>query len=200
MWLNLNINDTVRIKITQAGFKFLERQHKDLNSKYNTNTPYKAPNVDKDGHTEMPLWEVMQLFGDQMYNGNPDIPYETSIALKVNEAELKLKLEEYEYHVPKEPTAMYIRMDDRDFDALVNDNISSFNREYECIPYNEWNNYSTYTFDDISDKTDNRFTREYDYPKIESGDMQSVGARAILEYLCERGVISPGNYMITCSW
>lgn len=195
MWVDYNVNDMVRIKITKTGHDTLEKQHRDLCSQYGIKHKYPIPVVDTEGFTEMPLWTVMQRFGDQMFNGNPDVPFDTVIKFKVNELELKPEIDKRTHH-PKRK--QYITMDDQAFNDLVNKNIPAFNGDYEAVPCNEWNNDSSYSFNDIGIAPD--YMKTYDYPRIEAGYTTSPNARELLTYLCEKKVIEPGNYLITVSW
>lgn len=69
-----NLNYNVKIKITEAGHKHLEKYF----GKYGM--VYRKQKVDEYGFTEMQLWDVMQMFGEAIYLGcNP--PFETTMYL-----------------------------------------------------------------------------------------------------------------------
>ena len=75
--VRFNVNDNVRVKVTDAGRKAYRAYHDQLGlnpDDYNLK-------VGPDGWTEMQLWEVMQYFGHATYNGC-DVPFETEIELK----------------------------------------------------------------------------------------------------------------------
>lgn len=74
-----NVNDYVKIKLTDAGIAILKSRHDDILKPYVGE--FKTPQVDENGYTQMQMWEVMQVFGNYMYNGNPNIPFETNIAI-----------------------------------------------------------------------------------------------------------------------
>lgn len=83
-----NINDCVKIKLTETGIAILKNRHDSILKAYADNPEvlktlgeFKNPEVDENGYTEMQMWEVMNLFGNYMYNGNPDMPFETTIAI-----------------------------------------------------------------------------------------------------------------------
>jgi len=64
-----NMNDYVKVKITDFGFKILEEQHQDLLKRIPTyDTPFEEvrPRVDESGWTKMQLWMIMQKFGPYM--------------------------------------------------------------------------------------------------------------------------------------
>lgn len=69
--MKLNINDRVRVRLTEAGRKHL----KTLNDK----NPYKIRvKGDLYGWSEWHLWELMQIFGSEIYMGC-DVPFEVVI-------------------------------------------------------------------------------------------------------------------------
>ena len=83
-----NINDYVNIKLTEAGIAILKRRHDNILKAYAGNPEvlktlgeFKTPEVDENGYTQMQMWEVMQAFGNYMYNGDPNIPFEMNIAI-----------------------------------------------------------------------------------------------------------------------
>ena len=83
-----NINDYVKIKLTEAGIAILKNRHDSILKDFAGNPEalktlgeFKNPEVDENGYTEMQMWAVMQVFGKYMYNGNPKLPFETTIAI-----------------------------------------------------------------------------------------------------------------------
>lgn len=83
-----NINSDVNIKLTDAGIVILKSRHENMLKKYADNPAvlkrlgeFKTPEVDENGYTRMQMWEVMNIFGKYMYNGNPDLPFEMNIAI-----------------------------------------------------------------------------------------------------------------------
>lgn len=71
--MKVNINDKVRVKLTEHGLLRLD------NDEY-----LKWTKPDADGWLELHLWEAMFVFGPFMFNGNPNIPFETNIELKAS--------------------------------------------------------------------------------------------------------------------
>jgi len=67
----INVNDKVRLKLTEHG-KIAVAMCEYL----------KYYNPDADGWIELHLWEVMFVFGPFMFNGNPNLPFDTNIELK----------------------------------------------------------------------------------------------------------------------
>lgn len=74
----VNLNDTVKIKLTALGLKKLEADHYEY-----TTHPFTMPITDTNGYMSMTLWEVMQIFGKSMCNGCP-LVIETDIILPIN--------------------------------------------------------------------------------------------------------------------
>lgn len=77
-----NINDQVRVKLTEAGLALLRAQHEQMNIEWRRNDPFVPPKVDADGWTEYQLWDLMFTFGQEMHMGNfGRMPFETTIQL-----------------------------------------------------------------------------------------------------------------------
>lgn len=79
----LNINSKVRIKLTSFGIEILRKQHEERHRSYPFAFPasFTPPAVNEDGFCEMQLWEVMNTFGEFLYNGAPNLPFETNIQI-----------------------------------------------------------------------------------------------------------------------
>lgn len=84
----LNLNDEVKVKLTEAGIKILEDRHNYFLKQFGDRATaikalgeFKAPKVDENGYSSFQLWELMNIFGQAMYNGNPNIPFEMNIAI-----------------------------------------------------------------------------------------------------------------------
>ena len=77
----LNINSNVRIKLTPCGIAKLKARHEELRSSCPSIGKFIPPKADKDGYCEMQLWEIMNTFGEDMYNGNMNLPFETNIQI-----------------------------------------------------------------------------------------------------------------------
>jgi len=72
-------------------------------------------------------------------------------------------------------------------------------KNYECVPYEEYNNYSCYDFQGITKEAskDNMYL-EYDKPKLIEGKI--IGLRSILLFLVEHDEIEEGDYLIRVYW
>lgn len=67
--MKININDSVTVKLTEAGEKRLRD--------YFTKIP--DLNISQDKVFKAQLWELMNIFGPEMYMGNPDSMFEGDI-------------------------------------------------------------------------------------------------------------------------
>jgi hypothetical protein len=70
----LNVNDTVRVKLTDHGRSVHAKEHADFWSNmsvmYGVDRPYTPPKEDAHGWSTSPLWHLMQVFGPQMSPGS----------------------------------------------------------------------------------------------------------------------------------
>jgi len=71
--IKFNINDHVKVKLTDLGKDIYLHQYDRINKVYSNYsktilTP-SNPKVDKDGYTDFQLWELMQLYGPHLYCG-----------------------------------------------------------------------------------------------------------------------------------
>ena len=78
--IEININDSVFVKLTVAGKNELRRQHEELNKELNGFLgDYIQPKEDAEGWSEWQLYHIMNTFGHMMHVGIDDIPFETTI-------------------------------------------------------------------------------------------------------------------------
>ena len=81
---NINLNTEIWVKLTEEGKKIILM--KEVN---NFGKPEPIKRKTKNGYTRFQLCEVMHLFGEEMYNGNNNIPIERNI--KIEESDLKAR-------------------------------------------------------------------------------------------------------------
>ena len=74
----LNINSYVRIKPTEFGLETLRKKYEVIKEWYPAEFN-RLTTPDEDGYIEMQLWQVMHIFGKNMYSGSNKIPFDTII-------------------------------------------------------------------------------------------------------------------------
>ncbi len=79
--MNFNINNTVKVKLTDYGRRMLEADHYDFWNKQGRLMPYKPPEEDYEGWSEWQLWVLMRNLGPHITLGS-DIPFETTIQIE----------------------------------------------------------------------------------------------------------------------
>ncbi len=88
--IKFNVNDKVKIKLSELGKAIYYHQYDDLNKQHGrvVITP-RYPQVDEHGYSEMQLWCIMQLFGQYItMTGtveNNTLPFETTILIKAGD-------------------------------------------------------------------------------------------------------------------
>lgn len=78
--MKLNINDTVKVKLTDAGIAILRKNHDELARSFPKLGDFKLPIVDPDGYSSFQLWGLMETFGPYMHIGFK-VPFETEIVV-----------------------------------------------------------------------------------------------------------------------
>ncbi len=87
----LNMNQNVKVKLTQVGRDILREQHFKLcedASLVSEKFPYTEPNIDSDGYTQFQLWILMKTFGPHLHlgiNTGPGFPFEMDIYISPDE-------------------------------------------------------------------------------------------------------------------
>lgn len=84
--VEFNVNDFVKVKLTEHGLRMLQKQHVDLFSCHPTimRAPiWQPPAIDAEGYSKFQLHVLMDLFGRQMQMGSSQLPFETNILLEV---------------------------------------------------------------------------------------------------------------------
>ena len=76
--MKININDNIKVKLTEHGLKLLKEHYGQLNKMFNVKKEVK---LDENGYFTQQLWSVMQIFGTYMYNGAPTIFENNSIEI-----------------------------------------------------------------------------------------------------------------------
>ncbi len=76
-----NINDTVRVKLTDHGRATHAMRHVIFNLTNKLDLEYVKPVEDAEGWSEWQLWVLMRAFGQDLFMGNLQPPFETGIQL-----------------------------------------------------------------------------------------------------------------------
>ncbi len=91
-----------------------------------------------------------------------------------------------------------------ELDDLVNslfpDNKYFGKEKFESIPAFEWNNYSSYQVLDVGKEKYLHKGWEQEVENKFAGKKEYIGLCQILEYLCQKGKIESGNYLIEVYW
>lgn len=84
---NFNINDCVKVKLTEKGKYIYYHQFDDMNVDIlkRGGKPLNPIELkyDDEGYVEFQMWHLMEIFGKHLFNGC-DIPFETTIKFKAN--------------------------------------------------------------------------------------------------------------------
>ena len=83
---DFNINDYVKVKLTEKGKYIYYHQFDDMNVDIlkRGGKPLNPIELkyDDEGYTEFQMWHLMEIFGKYLFNGC-NIPFETTIKLKL---------------------------------------------------------------------------------------------------------------------
>lgn len=80
--IELNINDTVLVKLTDAGKEELLRQSEELRKDFpHIKHEYKLPQEDDDGFSKWQLHSLMNHFGHLMLVETVYLPFETTVRI-----------------------------------------------------------------------------------------------------------------------
>lgn len=80
MEIKFNVNNYVKVKLTELGKNIYQQRMKELNNmsiRWHFDT---EPKLDEEGYYKAQLHEIMNMFGSYCQNGF-DIPFETNIIL-----------------------------------------------------------------------------------------------------------------------
>lgn len=77
-WLPFNVNDYVRVKLTEAGREALVKEHVALFRSLPEQPKYVPPQTDAEGWSKFQLWDLMHRLGAACFVGGP-VPFETAI-------------------------------------------------------------------------------------------------------------------------
>jgi len=83
MLIEFNMNDYVKVKLTEIGKKELERQHHKVYEECVYKQPYEPMLPDKDGWYKFQFHDLMHKFGRLMFMGS-NLPFETTVKIEAN--------------------------------------------------------------------------------------------------------------------
>lgn len=69
MNIAININNKVKVKLTDFGKSILDKEIHRLKQTYEVPDNYIPYETDDNGYTEFQLWQFMNIFGNYLYNG-----------------------------------------------------------------------------------------------------------------------------------
>lgn len=77
--VRFSINESVKVRLTKRGLEILKQQHDELFMRAMRAPIWQPPAVDAEGYSEFRLHDLMSAFGEQMYCGNANLPFDTEI-------------------------------------------------------------------------------------------------------------------------
>ena len=70
----INLNDTIKVKLTPLGAEIYYKQFDELNKQYGREIcKPQMPKIDKDGYTEFQLWNFIELYGQHIGMCKPNV-------------------------------------------------------------------------------------------------------------------------------
>lgn len=79
-YLKFNINDSVKVRLTEYGKRILAQQAKEFFQETGISISALTPQEDEEGYSQWQLWTLMQSLGPHMGNGLP-LVIETTILI-----------------------------------------------------------------------------------------------------------------------
>lgn len=68
MEVRINLNEIVKFKLSEHGKEVYRHRYDGYGFEYN-----REPEIDDDGYMRMQLWTFMQIFGEHMIMGMPEV-------------------------------------------------------------------------------------------------------------------------------
>lgn len=78
--MRFNVNNYVRVKLTDIGRDALRKEHENLYRLFDKVPEYLPPKEDADGWSEWQLWDLMNKLGPHCRNG-AHVPFSTEIEI-----------------------------------------------------------------------------------------------------------------------
>lgn len=74
MMQKINLNDTIKVKLTPYGAEIYYKQFDKLNKQYEKEICKPCmPMIDKDGYTKFQLWHFIELYGEHIGICKPNV-------------------------------------------------------------------------------------------------------------------------------
>ena len=83
MKIEINMNERVKVRLTERGEKELEKQHAELKKTIPTLPDYKPYPKDENGYSSFQLWSLMMHFGCFCHCGS-DLMFENTILFETS--------------------------------------------------------------------------------------------------------------------
>ncbi|NIH77359.1 hypothetical protein FHV99_004611 [Ochrobactrum sp. P20RRXII] len=77
--IDFNINNHVRVRLTDDGKAILAAQYESLRTSFPKLPPHAPKQEDEDGYASFQMWDLMQSFGSHIHLGSTRLPFQTSI-------------------------------------------------------------------------------------------------------------------------
>lgn len=77
-----NMNDEVKVRLTETGIKELKRQHDELQATVPVIGDFKEPSKDEKGYSTYQAWVLFSSLGHLMTMGG-DLPFQTDILIEI---------------------------------------------------------------------------------------------------------------------
>ena len=81
-WVEFNINDYVKVKITETGIDELKKQHEILKA-MGFEGEFKIPEVDENGYVKFQMHRLMHTFG-RLTSIGFECPFETTVLIGID--------------------------------------------------------------------------------------------------------------------
>jgi len=81
--IKVNVNHKVKVKLTNLGKAVHLRNHLKYFKDDLENHPYREPKEDKEGCTEYVFWELISVYGPEMYHGTRPMFKENSVTISL---------------------------------------------------------------------------------------------------------------------
>lgn len=81
--VSMNINDIIKVKLTDKGKEIIQKDYARLISLYPTLDIKPCYVEDEDGYIEFQMWDFMRLYGSHFYVGCPQLIVQNEIVYEV---------------------------------------------------------------------------------------------------------------------